>query len=351
MIKSLRLIFPLMLLFLFCSPWAIFAAERGPLVVLNWGLYLDPELVEAFENEFNTKVNQVLYNSDEDRDARLVTTDGKGYDLILTSGISLDEYATRGWLAPLDRSKAPNFKHLSDRWKSAFNSTEKYGVPYFWGTLGIMYRADLVKQPITSWKQFFNPAEELQGRITLMDDSREIVSMALKSLGYSGNSEDPAAIEQVKALLKAQKPYVKSYTYVSIKEDSALVKGEVVAAMAYNGDALMVAEHNENIVYVLPEEGGNLWVDYFVIAAKAKNPDLAYEFLNFINDPVNAAQQAEYVYSATPNKAAEKFLSKEFLADQTIYPPVANLDKSEFHKELSPKGTVLRNKASALILR
>jgi spermidine/putrescine transport system substrate-binding protein len=349
MINPLSRILSLILALLFCLPWSTMAEVSKPLVILNWDSYLDPELVEKFEKDFNVDVNQIYYGSDEERSTMLVETEGKGYDLMLTSGIDTEKYAKRGWLAPLDRSKAPNLFHISDRWKNAFPSTGKYCVPYFWGTTGIMYRADLVKEPITSWTQLFSPAEELRGRITLMDDSHEVVSMALKSLGYSLNSEDPKAIEEAKALLRKQKPYVKSYDYVSLDENSELVTGKVVAAMAYNGDALMVAEHHDDIVYVLPEEGGNLWVDYFAILAKADNPDLAYKFLNFINDPENAAQQAEYTYCATPNKAAEKLLPKDFLADETIYPPIENLNKSEVSRPLSPKAIKLRNDAGAVI--
>lgn len=347
-----KIMIPVFLILFLALVSSAYAAEsKQELVILNWGDYLDPELITKFEDTHNAHLTEVYYSSDEQRTEQLLETEGKGYDLILTSGADLGRYVKRGWLAPLEMNRAANLKHLYPKWRQAFPDAEKYAVPYFWGTLGIVYRSDLVKTPITSWKQLFVPAEELRGKIGMVDDSREIVAVALKSLGYSLNSEDKVAMAKVKALLKAQKPFVNSYLYVSLEEDSSLVKGDIVASMAYSGDALMVAEHDENIVYVLPEEGSNIWVDYFTVARHAKNPKLAYTFLNFINDPKNAAQQADYVYCATPNMAAEKFLDQEFLEDLTIYPNKESLKNSEFSTPLSPRGQRLRDSVGFEVIR
>lgn len=347
-LKKLYVILVIFVLFLFFAGFAS-AESRQELIILNWADYLDPELVIKFEETYNARLTQVFYASDEDRTERLLATEGKGYDLILTSGVDLGRYVKRDWVAPLDMSRAPNLKHLDMKWRQAFPDAYKYTVPYFWGTLGIAYRSDLVKTPITSWKQFFVPAEELRGKIGMIDDPRDVVAMALKSLGYSANAVDKTALAEVRDLLKAQNPYVNSYQYFSATEESSLVKGDIVASMAYSGDALMVAEHEENIVYVLPEEGGNIWVDYFTVAKHARNPDLAYAFLDFINEPVNAAQMADYVYYATPNKAAEKLLDKDFLQDPIIYPTEESLENSEFYRVLSPRGQRLRDSAGSEI--
>ncbi|MFH7319719.1 spermidine/putrescine ABC transporter substrate-binding protein [Desulfurivibrio sp. D14AmB] len=317
----------------------VLAAEpQRELILLNWSDYLDPDLVKRFEAAHNAKLTQVLYASDEQRTEQLLETDGRGYDLILTSGIDLGVYVRRGWVAPLEVERLPNLKHMSPRWRRVFPDAERYAVPYFWGTLGIAYRRDLVDTPVTSWRQLFEPAAELRGKIAMLSSPRDVVAAALKALGFSVNSEDREALERVRGVLRAQRPHVHSYLYISMDEESSLVKGEVVAAMAYNGDALMLAQHNENIVYVLPEEGSVIWVDYLVVARHAKNPALAHAFLNFINEPENAAQMANFVYYATPNLAAEKLLDPEFLADRTIYPDESSLLHSEFYQPLSPRG-------------
>jgi spermidine/putrescine transport system substrate-binding protein len=129
----------------------------------------------------------------------------------------------------------------------------------------------------------------------------------------------------------AQKPYVNSYSYIDLDEGSALVSGDIAMSMLYNGDAMMVQEHEENIRFVIPKEGGALWVDYMVVMESSRNKELAWTFVNFLNEPENAAQLAEFVYYPTPNKAAEKLLPVEFLEDEVIYPNDDVIARSEFY--------------------
>jgi spermidine/putrescine transport system substrate-binding protein len=332
-------------------PVAVQAQEKAQLVILNWDEYLDPELAKSFETEFDAKLVQVFYSSDETRTEKLIETDGRGYDVILTAGSDVGKYTKRGWLAPLDEDSLPNLKHIDPRWRQIFAGAEHYVVPFGWGTTGIAYRADLVKTPITSWKQFFEPAAELQGRISMTGDSADFISMGLKSLGYSANSVDPEQLKQVEQLLLAQKPHIMSYQYLSVEADSAILKGGVSAAMVYNSDALMIKEHNDQVTYVLPEEGGGLWIDCFVISANTQNSELAYAFLNFMNEPENAAQQALFAFLASPNLAAEKLLPRDFLENPVIYPDQTSLKNSEFALPLTPRGQRLRNAIAERVTR
>lgn len=321
------------------------------LVIFNWDEYLDPEVVEQFEAEFNVDVVEAYYESDETRTEKLIETDGRGYDLILTSDDDLGKYIKRGWVAPLDEQRLPNLKHIDPRFRQGYAGAERYVVPFAYGTTGIAYRTDLVTTPITSWKQFFTPTAELAGRISMTGDSRDLISMALKSLGYSANSVEPDQLQQVERLLLAQKPHVRSYDYLSVDEDSAIVRGEVVAAMIYNADAQMMAEYSDKLVYVLPEEGGALWIDCFVLGSSAKNHEMAYAFLNFINEPVNAVKLATYACFASPNKAAEKLLPQDFLENSVIYPDQASLKNSEYVTPLSPRGERQRNAIASRVTR
>lgn len=316
-----------------------FALEPPPreLTMLNWSEYMDPELLAEFEQAHNVKVKEVYYESDDIRDEMLVESEGKGYDLILVNGVSLRLYHLRGWIAPVTESDMPNLKLIDPRWRTAFDAADGYAVPYFWGTLGIAYREDLVPEPLTSWKQLFDPPEALRGKIVMNLSNRDLIGMALKSLGFSANSTNPEELAAAEELLLKQQPYVKEYSYVSLNEESSMVSGEVTAAMMYSGDALMLQEVDERIAFSLPEEGGNLWVDYWVVSSASTNKTLAMEFLNFINEPENAARLAEFVYYATPNKAAEKHLPAEFFEDPVIYPPQAFLERSEFYQVLPPR--------------
>lgn len=313
------------------------ATEPQELVFLTWSDYIDPELVKKFEEKYNAKINFVYFESDEFRDDMLVDTEAAGYDIICSNGRSIKPYARRGWIMPITEQDVPNKKLIDSRWRDAFPYANDYAVPYFWGTVGIAYRKDLVTTPITSWRQLLEPTSELSGKILLVKDSRDLMTMALKNLGYSINTTDLEHLDQAESLLTLQKPHVKNYSYLAVTEESALVNGEALAALTYSGDALLVAEHEENITYVVPDEGSSIWVDYLLVSKATTNKKLAMDFINFLNEPENAAQLAQFVYYATPNLAAEKLLPKDFLQDPVIYPDKILLEKSEFYKELPPR--------------
>lgn len=326
-------------------------SPQRTLVLLNWSEYLDPELVASFEQKYNAKVSEVYFESDDLRDDMLLESEGRGFDLVMASGPAINAYQRRNWLAPLDLEQIPNYKHIDEHWVKAFPAAQGYAAPFFWGTTGIAYRSDLVSGPIDSWMDIMKPDESLQGKIAMVESSRDLMTVALKALGYSANTTDAGEIKAAEELLLAQKPYVKSYNYLALTEESALVSGDVVAALMYSGDALVVQEHHDDIDYVLPREGGNIWVDYLVVLQSSMNKDLAYAFINFVNNPENAAQMAEFVYYATPNKAAEKLLPAEFLEDTVIYPGQEALSKSEFHNPLPPRASKKRNLAISKVLR
>lgn len=341
----------ILLFFIVFSSIAFGQSGSRELVILNWSEYLDPELIETFEQQHNVRIRQVYFESDDLRDDIMLETGGVGFDLAIVNGVMVDPYRKRGWLAEATTGQIPNMKHIDEYWLESFEGARGYAVPYFWGTLGIAYRADLVETAPVSWMDLYKPVEQLHGKIAMVESQRDALGMALKALGYSANSSDSKQIRQAMELLLEQRPYVKSYTYLVLDENSALVKGDVVMAMMFSGDALMLQEEHEEIQYIVPGEGGNIWADYLVVLQGSKHKELAYTFVNFLNDPGNAAQLAEYVYYATPNKAAEKLLPGEFLEDSVIYPSEEVLSRSEAYKQLPPRAVKTRNTNFARLKR
>lgn len=319
------------------------ALAKEKLVFLTWSEYLDPELVEAFQQQFDAEIDFVYFETDDHRTEIMLETDGQGYDLILTSGHDLRSYLKRGWIAPVDQAAVPNLKHVEMPFEDQFPHAAGSGVPYTWGTIGIAYRTDLVNEPVKRWIQFYRPEPALKGKVVAVDTMVDMVGMGLKALGYSANETDPKALKEVEDLLLAQKPFIKDYSYIALSEESTLVTGEAAMAMVYSGDALMIQEYSDDIAYVIPEEGTNLWVDYLVVSRGARNPKLAWAFINFLNEPENAAQHAEYLYAPTCNKAAEKLLSAELLEDPQIYPDAATLARSEAYRQLPGRAVKRRN--------
>lgn len=325
------------------APVLAASGSAPPLKILTWSDYIDPEVVSAFEAEFNVEVEFTYFETDDRRSEILAARGGHGFDVVLASGHDAPKYLKLGWLMPLDDSKLPNRQHIDPRWSGAVWGIDAHAVPYFWGTSGIAYRRDLVPEPIMSWSQLLNPDEALRGRITMIRSARELTAVALRSLDYSLNTNDLGQLREAERLLQRQLPYVKSYSYLSLTEESALVSGEIWAAWIYSGDALMLQAYNDNIVYAVPEEGGNIWVDFWAVLASSTNGDMAHAFINFINEPEIAAGIAEYVYYATPNIAAELYLPDDYFEDPTIYPPDAQLERSEYFLPLAARAQRLTN--------
>lgn len=343
----------LILALLLLGPGGTLAADRpvDELRILTWSEYMDPEIVAEFEQAHNARITFTYFESDETRNDFLLEADGADYDLVLCNGISLRGYRKRGWLAPLEMAQMPNLRHIAPRWTQAFPAAEGHAVPFTWGTMGIAYRRDLVSTPLDSWMDLLQPQPDLQGKIVMIKSSRDLLAAALLALGHSVNSADSQALRQAEELLIGQKPHVKVYSYISLTEQSALVTGEAVAAMVYNGDALMVQEHNENIAYVVPREGSNLWVDYWVVMRPSPEKQLAMAFLDFINQPAIAARMAKFVHYATPNHAAEALLPAAFRNNPAIYPRQEILDRSEFYQDLPPRSIKQRNTIFARVIQ
>jgi len=311
--------------------------ETKKLVILNWGNYMDPSVINDFEAKFNVTVTEPIYSSSDDRDEKVVQSEGRGYDVIVMGSKDLRRYVQRDWIIPLDTSKVPNLKYVGERFRKVLPIVEKYAVPYMWGTTGIIYRNDLVKEKITSWKQFYQPEEYLRGKIMVLGANRNAIGFALKSLGYSFNSEDSQTLAEVERLLLAHKPYVRTYGNLKVKKESGIISGKVWMGMTYNGDALGLKKFHPNLTYILPKEGGVYWVDHLAVMKYSQEPQLALEFVNFLHQPKIAARSSIYLNSATPNLRAKQFLPNNFLENSVIYPSEEALANSEVVVPLPPR--------------
>jgi spermidine/putrescine transport system substrate-binding protein len=334
---------------------ALFASQPGrsqpaaQLTVLTWFDYVDMDLVEEFERETGALVRFSYYSSDDHRDQILATSHAPDYDLIVVNGLMIEAYANRGWLAPIAPASIPNVRHVDPRWRDAFPGGRDRGVPYFWGTLGIGYRKDLLPEGFSSWKEFFQPPQSLRGRISVLKSSRDAIGMALKALGHSVNTSDRSAIREAGRLLQAQRPFVRSYGYVSLSEDSALVTGEVWASMVYSGDVISLREYQAEIGYVVPAEGSNIWCDYLTVFQSSKQKELAARFIDFLNRPEVAARNALFLNYASPNSAARALLPPEHLQDEIVYPNEQVVSRSEFYRPLAPRAQRALNSVFATI--
>ncbi len=298
----------------------------------NWSDYIDPDVLTMFKEECGVDVIYDTFSSNEDLLAKL-QGGASGYDLIVPSDYMVAIMNQLGLLKPLDPTNIPNMANLNANFlDQPFDAGNQYSVPYLWGVAGIGYDADKVTTPPTSLAALFDPAqaEQYAGKISLLNDSRETVGAALKYLGYSVNSTDPAQLEEAKQVLLAIKADV--LTFDSDTFSDLVVSGETVLSHGWNGNfAVAIVENpDRNFGFVIPEEGLTLFIDNLAIPASAPNAYTAEVLINFLNDPEIAAKISTAVLYPTANEAAMAFIPDEIKNNPGIYPPQEALANAEY---------------------
>jgi len=307
------------------------AAEQ--LIVYNWADYLPKEVLTRFTKETGIKVKYSTYDTNEVMYAKVKTLGGGGYDIVVPSTYYVDRMRKEGLLAELDKSKLPNLKNLDPKvMNQPYDPGNAYSVPYLWGSTGIAVRPDRkgIAPDIKSWSDLWRP--ELKRQLLLIDDVREVFMMALRVLGYSGNTRSEAEIEAAYNKLKELMPNVKVFNAESPKD--AYLSGEVRVGMIWNGEAYMAQKEVKDLRFVMPTEGPSLWMDNLVIPKKAPNPEAAHKFIDFLLRPEIAKLITEDVGYTSPNLAAIALLPEKIRNNRTAYPSPEDLAKGEFQVDV-----------------
>ncbi len=296
-------------------------SKENTLNIYNWGDYIDESLIDKFEEETGIDVVYEMYNSNEAMYQKLISG-GSNYDILVPSDYMIEKLISEDKLQELDFSMIPNYEYIMPELKDvSFDEENRYSVPYFWGTVGIAYNKNMVEKP-DSWGVLFDEANA--DKIFMYDSSRDMLMVALKYLGYSLNTTNADELEEAKNLLIEQKPLVQAYLDDSIKDK--MIGEEGSYAVVYSGDAVFMNMENENIGYVVPKEGSNLWIDSLVIPKDAKNSENAHKFINFIIDTENAKINTEYVNFTTTNSETMNILGDELLQNEGYNLNVVDLD-------------------------
>jgi spermidine/putrescine transport system substrate-binding protein len=254
------------------------------------------------------------------------------YDLVIPSDYMVEVLIRQGLLAPLDKSELPNaWANTDSRFLGIpFDPHNNYSVPYAWGTTGLAYRADLVKENVESWSVLFD--SRYAGHILLLDDTREVLGMALKKLGYSLNSTNPDEIRRARDLLLGEKPLVKGYNSSNFQED--LAAGDAWIAQAYNGNMTFVMRDEPNLRYIIPKEGCTISVDCACIPRQARHKELAEAFINYFHRPEVAALFVNDSGFNTPNRYDKNEIEPWLLRNPAVFPNAASLAHCEFMRDI-----------------
>ncbi|MEH6988649.1 ABC transporter substrate-binding protein [Cytobacillus firmus] len=304
------------------------------LTIFNWGDYIDADLVDKFEQETGIKVIYETFDSNEAMMTK-IEQGGTAYDIAVPSEYAIEKMNEDDLLLPVDHSKIPNLKYIDPRFMDLpFDPENEYSIPYFWGTVGILYNTDILgDKKITSWNDLWDP--ELKNQILLIDGAREVLGMGLNSLHYSLNDKDKDHLIEAKEKLDRLTPNIKAIVGDEIR--MLMENDEAGIGVVWSGTAQELMWEKDNLEYVVPEEGSNLWFDNMVIPKTAKNPEAAHQFMNFILDPENAAQNTEYVGYSTPNKEALKYMDEETISDERFYPDKEMTARLEVYENLGKR--------------
>ena len=300
--------------------------------VCSWGEYIDTSLIDEFEEKTGIEVNYQTAESNEALYSTLALG-GANYDVIVPSDYMISQLIEEGMLQELDYSKIPNFEKIDPRFRNlSYDPENLYTVPYTWGTLGIIYNTTMVDEPITHWAQLFDT--KYANNVIMMDSYRDTLGLVLKMQGYSMNERSEEALGEARDILIKQKQdgIVKAYQLDETKDK--MIAGEAALAVVYSGDALYAMEGSEDLAYVVPMEGSNIWLDGMCIPKESKNPEAAMVFIDYMCRPDIARMNMDYIWYSTPIQAVIDGMSEEESSNETLNPPQDVIDRCEFFNDV-----------------
>ncbi|MFS1663785.1 ABC transporter substrate-binding protein [Streptococcus sp. zg-JUN1979] len=307
--------------------------QADKLVIYNWGDYLDPDLLSRFTKETGIEVQYETFDSNEAMYTK-IKQGGTTYDIAVPSDYMIDKMIKENLLVKLDKKRITGLSHISDEFLGkTFDSNNDYSIPYFWGTVGIVYNRKMVTDKPEHWRDLWQ--KDYTNNILLVDGAREVMGVGLNSLGYSVNTKNMEELNQALVRLQELTPNIKAIVGDEMK--GYMIQEDAAIGVTFSGEAREMLEANEDLVYVVPSEGSNLWFDNLVIPKTVKHQKEAYAFINFMLDPKNAAQNAQYIGYATPNKDAKALLPDSIQNDPAFYPDHDVINHLEVYDNLGLK--------------
>ncbi|MCU0479768.1 MAG: spermidine/putrescine ABC transporter substrate-binding protein [Anaerolineae bacterium] len=287
---------------------------KRELAIYNWGTYIAPQLLTDFETAYGVTIRYEEFDSDDALldDLRA----GSTHDIVVPSDTLMPLMRSKGLLARLNHDNIPNLANLAPEFANpSYDPQNRYSVPYQWGTIGIGYHIGRTGRELTSWRDLFDPA--FAGRVGILDDYNLALGAILMLLGYSPNSLNVVQLEEAGAFLMS---HLNQLLIIGDTAQDYLASGELDIVVEFNGDIAQLMRDDPDIRFIIPEEGGYIWVDVLAIPANSPNKDLAELFINFMLDPQNGATLSNEIRYGSPNLASRPFLNPDDLIDPVIYP-------------------------------
>jgi len=333
-----------------CALFAL-GTNANTLTILTWEAYFSEEVIAQWEARTGAQIKQLHFDSDEVRNTILFNSDVNQIDLVTIDPITAEIFSKQDTFLHVSQHPAlPNLQHANPQWAQQCGP---YTSPYFWGTLGLVYRKDKLTTPPNSWRDLLYPEPELHGHIGLLSNYGDTMAPSLLLRNESVSSNDAPLLREVFLELQNLLPSILSFDYAITYLNNKPMDEDLHLALAYSGDDKVlnqISPHN-HWAYVIPDEGSTMWGECLGVLKNAPQSDLALDFINFLNIPEIAAQNSEAIGIATTNDAGYALQSSSFRNDPTLHPSNAVIDKLQHYTgEYSNEGVLLRNRMTTTLV-
>lgn len=326
-----------LLVMLLLTPQALAAEVVN---VYAWGGEIPDAVVRDFERATGITVHLSTFDSNETLYSRLKASPSGMYDVIAPSAYFVERMRRQGMLAPLDKRLLPHLKNLDKHFLNPeYDPKNRYSLPFIWGTTGIFYNQHSISPPPEDWESLWD--KRFKNRLMLLDDSREVFSMALLSLGFNPNDNNPEHLQNAYEKLLALVPNIRLFASENIQ--AIMIDEDADAGAAWNGDAWKAQTENKDIAFTYPKSGFVIWVDCLAIPANAHNRPEAHRFIDFLLRAKTSANVARISSQAITNLAGQKRLPPEIRNNPVVYPPEDVLVRGTFQRDLDDKTLALYN--------
>lgn len=310
-------------------------SHSDSITVLNYGKYIDEELLQEFEEATGISVKLEEYEEPEEMYTKY-KAGSINYDLICSSEYMVEKLIQEGEVLAIDyETEMDNYSKLDPAiidMTSSYDPTHEYSIPYFYGTLGILYNTTTVStEEVSTWNILWDT--EFDGDMIMTNSIRDAYAPALITKGYSLNDMEQAHLLEAQELLFQQAPQVTAY-YVDETADEMIAENADIA-VCYSGEAALAIDENENLSYYVPDEGSNLWIDSWFVPQTCQNVDGALAFLSFLCEDDAAMRNFEYVYYASPVLYVEENMDIDDRLMFAINPPTEVINRCEIYKALT----------------
>lgn len=308
------------------------ATAEGELNIYNWGNYTNPDLIKKFEAAYDVKVTVTDYDSNTTALTK-IEAGGHGFDIVVPTHSYIPIYISKGLLMKPGIPQMENYGNLAPEWLDVdWDPKREYSVPWQWGTTGVAVNTTAYKGDVNTAAIFMDPPAELVGKVNVVPEMQDVISMALMYVGGEPCTTDKAKLKEARDALLAAKPKWMSMDYGMTEKMS---NNDVMASVNWNGSTFRIRANNPDVVYGYPKEGYVVWMDNAAVLNDAKNVENAKLFMNFIMDPENAAMISSFARYANGISGSEAFMPDDMKTAPEIVVPADLKSAGKFNPACS----------------